>query len=409
MLFRSFSKNIYHQDRTKESKQKHNQRDDCHSKVITNKQLSEERKAGQLAGEIPDWFITAGYQMFKEKYLYQASTIREQCERISSTAAKHLAKVGLEELGNEKFFNLLWKGWLSPSTPILSNMGTDRGMPVSCSGGYIYDSIKDKKHGNGFYSHYEEVAVLTKNGFGTSGYMGDIRPRGMPISVGGKASGVLDVFTSAVDVIRKVSQGTARRGAWAGYLPVDHGDFFELAEHLKDEPDDANIGWNFSKEFINRLESGDMEAAHRWRKVCFTKMVTGKGYFWKTDTVNEQNPPMYKDRGLEVKASNLCLRGDTIIDVECAGVFYSITIADFCEKYSLGVFYNAKVKTIKDGVVLYSPVSNAGVTGKAVELIRIETASGKIVECTPNHLIFTKNRGWVEAGELVESDDLLED
>lgn len=268
--------------------------------------LSEERKQLQEQDLLPAWISTAGYQLLKEKYLYEVDNPRQQYERIARTAAKHMAKWGKEEEAYTEFFNLLWKGWLSPSTPVLANMGTDRGMPVSCSGGYIADSIVDKDSGEGFYQHYKEVAALTKNGFGTSGYMGDIRPRGAKISVGGKASGVLDVFTSGVDVIRKVSQGTARRGAWAGYLPIEHGDFYELADHIAHHPDDANVGWTIKKKTIEAMNDQDVEVITRLQRAMKTKMVTGKGYYVKTDTINEQNPQMYKDMGLEVNASNLC-------------------------------------------------------------------------------------------------------
>jgi len=87
---------------------------------------------------------------------------------------------------------------------------------------------------------------LTKHGFGTSSYLGDIRQRGSSISIGGKASGVLPVFKDRIQAMRNVAQGTARRGAWAGYLPIEHGDFDEIADHISAEPDDANIGWNIT-------------------------------------------------------------------------------------------------------------------------------------------------------------------
>jgi ribonucleoside-diphosphate reductase alpha chain len=179
-------------------------------------------------------------------------------------------------------------------------MGTNRGMPVSCSGGTIEDSI------HGFYSDLTETALLTKHGFGTSSYLGDIRPRGTPISVGGKASGVLPVFKDRIHTMRNVAQGTARRGAWAGYLPIDHGDFDELADYVAAEPDDANIGWNISDAYIAQLRAGDAEATRRFQKVLKLKMVTGKGYFCFIDKINRHSPEMYKKFGLTVKASNLC-------------------------------------------------------------------------------------------------------
>jgi ribonucleoside-diphosphate reductase alpha chain len=180
-------------------------------------------------------------------------------------------------------------------------MGTGYGCPVSCSGGYIPDSV------HGFYSSQVEAAVLSKNGFGTSGYMGDIRQRGAPIQgVKGGASGVLPVFKDFVQVSRDISQGSQRRGAWAGYIAIDHPDFYELVNYISKNPDDANIGWNISDAFIERLESGDKDAIERYQKALKLKMISGKGYFFFIDRVNRQNPQMYKDKGLDVKASNLC-------------------------------------------------------------------------------------------------------
>lgn len=158
--------------------------------------LSQERKKLQEEGLLPEWFTTAGYQLFKSRYQW-ADTPRQQYETIASTLARHTDD---PEKWRAKFFELLWRGWLSPSTPVLANTGTDRGLPVSCSGGYIPDSI------DGFYTARREAALLTKYGFGTSGFLGDIRPRGAAISSGGKASGVLPVLKGFVQDSRDVSQ-----------------------------------------------------------------------------------------------------------------------------------------------------------------------------------------------------------
>lgn len=162
--------------------------------------FSEERKEQQKLCNVPEWFTTQGYQIFKEKYLW-ASTVKEQYQAIARTAAGWLMFTPWEDEAYDKFFNLLWAGYLSPSTPILANMGTSRGLPVSCSGGYIDDSI------NGFYTSRRETAILTKYGFGTSGYLGDIRSRGSSISIGGVASGTLPVFKGFVRDMQEVSQG----------------------------------------------------------------------------------------------------------------------------------------------------------------------------------------------------------
>ena len=159
--------------------------------------LSLERKKLQEEGLLPAWYSTGGFQLFKSKYLW-AENPYEQYRTIARTLAAHTDDA---EKWEDKFFGLLWNGWLSPSTPVLANTGTDRGLPVSCSGGYVADSV------DGFYTSRREAALLTKYGFGTSGYLGDIRPRGSAISSGGKASGVMPVLKGFIQDSRDVSQG----------------------------------------------------------------------------------------------------------------------------------------------------------------------------------------------------------
>ena len=189
---------------------------------------------------------------------------------------------------------------LSCSTPVFSNMGTTRGYTVSCSGGDISDDV------DGFYSSLREVSLLTQRGFGTSAFFGNIRPRGASISKGGKASGVLPVMNSHFQAMRDIAQGTARRGAFAGYLPITHGDFDEVANLLYNDPDDVNIGWCIYDDFINALNSNEQEAHRRFKRALKVKSVQGKGYFMFMDKVNRKRPAMYIQHGLTVKASNLC-------------------------------------------------------------------------------------------------------
>lgn len=261
------------------------------------KKLSDERKRHQKSGQLPEWYTTGGWQMFKSKYLFGTDSFLGQASRIAATAAQHTYD---PDKYQQKFFELIWNGWLSCSTPVLSNMGTNRGLPVSCSGGFIPDSI------DGFYTSRRETALLTKYGFGTSGYLGAIRNRGSDISVGGKASGILPVIRGFVQDSQDVSQGSTRRGAWAGYVEITHGDFWELITYLENNPDDLNIGWIIDDAFVQSLQNSNEEAIKRYQQALKVKMVTGKGYFFFKDKVNRHRPQSYKDFGLEVKASNLC-------------------------------------------------------------------------------------------------------
>ena len=262
-------------------------------------ELGEERKQLQDDGKLPVWVTTAAWQMLKENYL---SENYPDLKSVYTRVADHAASYTTEPLKwSPKFFNLLWKGYLAASTPVLSNMGTGIGCPVSCSGSFIKDSVYS------FYEAQKEAAVLSKNGFGTSGYLGAIRPRGSKIAgMKGSASGVLPVFKDFVQMSRDISQGSQRRGAWAGYIEIDHGDFFELVNYISKNPDDANIGWIITDAFIANLEAGDQNSLERFQKALKMKMISGKGYFFFVDKVNRQNPQMYKDKGFQVLASNLC-------------------------------------------------------------------------------------------------------
>ena len=259
--------------------------------------LSIQRKELQEQGLLPNWYSTGGFQMFMDRYIYEADSPKAQYERIAKTAASHMKN---PEEWEPKFFELLWEGWVSPSSPVLANMGTTRGMPVSCSGQYIGDSVYE------FYDSLKETCVLTQEGFGTSGYLGHIRARGTKISRGGKASGVLPVYKMFVQAMRDIAQGTARRGAWAGYIEPEHGDFYELVDFIKNNPDDANIGWNITDSFIEAMDNGDLEMLNRYQTAMAMKMILGKGYFFFVDKVNRLRPAAYVNNNLFVTASNLC-------------------------------------------------------------------------------------------------------
>lgn len=262
-------------------------------------QLSNERKHLQEIGHLPKWFTTQGWSLFKQKYAVEGeAAFLGRAQKIAQTASQHAPKDGRDWEG--EFFKLIWNGWLSCSTPVLSNMGTNRGMPVSCSGQVIPDSI------HGFYSVLHDAAILSKNGFGTSGYLGKIRPRGSKISKGGTAQGVLPVLQDFVTMSSKVSQGGTRRGSWAGYLPIAHDDFQEAYDFIKDQPDEVNIGWNWYDKDIKAMNDREAEIDRRFKAMMKLRAIQGKGYMFKPDTANRHRPQMYIDHNLFVEASNLC-------------------------------------------------------------------------------------------------------
>lgn len=297
--------------------------------------LSEERKKLQEQGLAPMWWSTPGYQLFKEKYQW-TETPRQQYEAIANTLAKHTPE---PDYWSSRFFNLLWSGWLSPATPVLGNAGTERGLTVSCTENVVADSI------DGFYGARWETALLTKYGFGTASYLGDIRPRGSPIKNGGKAEGILPVLKGFVQMSREVTQGSQRRGAWAGYIPIDHGDFWEILRYLEKEPANLNIGWNVTDAFLAKMNSGDTESISRWQHCMRVKMIHGKGYFTFVDKCNRKLPEHYKRNGMVFKSMQLCneilLPSDKDHSYSC--VLSSLNLARYDEWKDTNAVFEATV------------------------------------------------------------------
>ena len=272
--------------------------------------FSKERKELQKQGLAPNWLTTQGYQLLATKYLNEGSkSPADQYRRIAKTLAQYVGD-NYPEWWNEieywkgkswedAFYSILWDGYLSPSTPVLSNTGTNLGQSVSCSGTYVGDSVYD------FYESRLQNALLSKEGFGTSTYLGDIRPRGSAMK-GGEASGAQPVAEMFVDDSKKISQGSTRRGATAWYYPIDGGDFNELVHYLETDTDGNNGGWCLTDEFKERLESGDKDAINRWGQMLTCKTSVGSGYQFFVDKAKRQRPQAYINNNLDVKASQLC-------------------------------------------------------------------------------------------------------
>jgi len=267
-------------------------------------QLSHLRKQLQHGGEAPDWYSTAAYQLLvNQDYLDRGETPKGMYTRIAKRAAE-LTKFEIPcsygyDNWFDAFFDIMWRAWLSPSTPVLTNMGNNRGHPISCSGTHIPDSIV------GFYEARTEIAQLTQRGYGTSWGLDLVRPRGSAISKGGTANGIMQPAEGAVKDTEDVSQGT-RRGNIGQYLNPLHPDFDELVGQLRADHMGWNIGWNFTEEFPELLNRDPQRADYIWKRILSTKMLTGKGYFLFLDKVNKNVPKMYKDRGFKVRHSNLC-------------------------------------------------------------------------------------------------------
>lgn len=266
--------------------------------------LSKLRKQQQREGVLPHWFKSAGYDLFVKSYLHEATNWNEQIARICDTAAKfaprHLPENPFGKTWSAVFQYLVNHNYMVLPTPTLANTGTSRGLSVSCSGQYIGDSI------DSFYSNLHESAVLSKLGFGTSGYFGDIRYRGSPISSGGVASGVYPVLEDYWTMANKVSQSGVRRGSFAGYIPISHADFTEVVHNVKANPDGKHLGINISEQEAYDIENHKSEILVKNFQKLLELRMTGRGYIAMQDNINNTQPEMYKVRGLSNKSQGLC-------------------------------------------------------------------------------------------------------
>jgi ribonucleoside-diphosphate reductase alpha chain len=264
------------------------------------KEYSNLRTQLQESGEVPEWMATAGFQLIKGKqYIGENETVKQRFETISDTLVQHLPEQFRDHY-RERFFELQWKGYLGPATPVYCNVGKpEKGLPISCSGTYCPDSV------SGFYEVAHEIAMLSKHGFGTSVYLGDVRPRGSSITNGSIADGVVPVLDLIYNTANHISQGSTRRGSVACYLPVSHDDFEEVCHWLENNSDGSNFGWGFTDEDIQKLHDQDPDMIKRYQEVMYLRML-GIGYIFLVDNANRLSPEVYKKNDLSIKNTNLC-------------------------------------------------------------------------------------------------------
>lgn len=244
------------------------------------------------------WLNEDSRTFLKRGYLKDDETPEERIEQIGLAAEKYLNIKGFAD----KFDGYMAKGFYSLSSPIWSNFGRKRGLPISCFGSFIPDNME------GILNKLSEVGTMSKVGGGTSGYFGDIRGRGAEISSGGNATGVHHQLTVFDSLINYVSQGNVRRGSFAAYLPVDHPDIEEFLK-IKSEGNsiqDLSIGVCIPDDWLNKMIAGDKTNRNIWSLIIKKRFESGYPYIFFTDTANNQAPKVYKDKGLKINASNLC-------------------------------------------------------------------------------------------------------
>ncbi len=248
----------------------------------------------------PDFaWLNEDSRLFLQRgYLLEGTTALDRIRYIAEHA-EH--KLGIEGFA-EKFYHYMARGYFSLSSPIWSNFGLDRGLPISCFGSYIGDSIHE------IMETTAEVGMMSKIGGGTSGYFGDIRPRGSAIKNNGKSDGSFNfskLFDTVIDVI---SQGTSRKGQFAGYIDIEHGDIDEWLDiHTEGNPIQLMYyGVCVGREWLESMKAGDPYKRQLWAKLLQRKTETGIPYLFFKDNANAGRPDVYKDKNMTVHASNLC-------------------------------------------------------------------------------------------------------
>lgn len=225
-------------------------------------------------------------------------TAEQRIRDIAEAAEKYLSKKGFAD----KFEEYMHKGFYSLASPIWSNFGRARGLPISCFGSYVDDDMDDILY------KFAEVGTMSKAGGGTSAFFGAIRPRGAPIRSGGESTGVHHQLIVYEDLADYISQGNVRRGSFAAYLPIDHKDIEEFLEIRKEGNaiQNLSIGVCVEDEWFKSMIAGDTEKRRIWGLVIKKRFESGYPYIFFTDNVNNQAPQVYKDKGLKIHHSNLC-------------------------------------------------------------------------------------------------------
>jgi ribonucleoside-diphosphate reductase alpha chain len=257
----------------------------------------------EVGVDFPVWGNTEIYvKTISNGYLLAGEKPKDAYWRVSTAVARRLNKPQLAS----KFFDYIWKGWLNLASPVLSNTGTDRGLPISCFGIDVADSIQDIGLKN------LEMMLLAKHGGGVGVGINMIRPAGSNITGNGTSDGVVPFAKIYDSTILATNQGAVRRGAASVNLNIDHDDFDEWIEIREPKGDVNRQCLNLHQcvvvgdKFMRKLKEGDVEARRKWGKVLQKRKATGEPYVMYKGNVNKQNPRAYKDNGLKVHMTNIC-------------------------------------------------------------------------------------------------------
>jgi ribonucleoside-diphosphate reductase alpha chain len=244
------------------------------------------------------WLNDDSRKFLERGYLKEGQTAEERIQQIAKAAQKELKIRNFAK----KFEEYMSYGWYSLSSPIWANYGLKRGLPISCFGSYVDDTLE------AILTKQAEIGMMTKMGGGTSGYFGDLRSRGSEISSGGKSNGPVHFMELFETVTNVVSQSNVRRGSFAAYMPIEHKDILEFLQIRGDGNPIQNlsIGVTISDKWMKSMIDGDKDKRKIWGKVLQKRFESGYPYLFFSDTMNNEAPDVYKDKKMKIHASNLC-------------------------------------------------------------------------------------------------------
>lgn len=254
--------------------------------------------------DYPEWMNEISLATISKGYLLPGETPRKAYKRVADTVAARLDRPDLAA----KFFKYMWKGWLNLASPVLSNTGTDKGLPISCFGIDTPDSIR------GIGLTNAELMRLTSLGGGVGIGLSKIRGRGSKIGNGdlGQSEGVIPWAKIYDSTIIATNQGAVRRGAASVNLDINHPDIKEFLQIRRPKGDPNRQCLNLHQcvvvddSFMQKIERRDPEAMEVWVEILKTRVETGEPYIMFKDNVNNANPPAYIKNNLEVTMTNIC-------------------------------------------------------------------------------------------------------
>ncbi|MBP9802765.1 MAG: ribonucleoside-diphosphate reductase subunit alpha [Candidatus Pacebacteria bacterium] len=244
------------------------------------------------------WLNENSRKFLAKGYLMEGVTAEERIREIANIAEKYLNKPGFAD----KFYDYMSRGFYSLASPVWSNYGLERGLPISCFSSYIADDMSRI-----LYTH-AEVGMMTKYGGGTAGHFAGLRPRGAVIKDNGHSSGAVHFMELFDNLINIVSQGSVRRGHFAPYLPVEHADIEEFLNIGKEgHPiQESTYAVTVTDKWLQDMVGGDQEKRKIWAKIIQRRTEIGYPYILFTDTVNNNTVDVYKDKNMKIYGSNLC-------------------------------------------------------------------------------------------------------